>query len=168
MPKIFEELLLNSLATYSPSTTTATVKPPRLYLYHRETNIQVLEDFSNTKGFRAMLFSADAHNLLPSPSTATIGRHLGFWLRSFHTWASAPAQAALRAQMWQTDPMWKIKYLFTYDSVLKVLENYPELLEGHEKTLDTIRGAMAKEFERPSTEEGDGYGLLHGDFWPGK
>ena len=64
VPKIFEELLLNSLATYSPSTTTATVKPPRLYLYDRETNIQVLEDFSNTNVFRAMLFSADAHTLL--------------------------------------------------------------------------------------------------------
>ncbi|KIN08845.1 hypothetical protein OIDMADRAFT_111115 [Oidiodendron maius Zn] len=146
-PKIFEELLLQSLANYLPSATTVTVKPPRLYL--------------------AMLFSADTHNLLPSPSTATIGRHLGLWLRSFHTWASAPEQAALRAQMWQNDPMRKIKYLFTYDSVLKVLENYPELLEGHEKTLDTILDAMAKEFERPSTEEGDGYGLLHGDFWSG-
>ena len=167
-PKIFEELLLNSLANYSQCTTTATVRPPRLYLYDRESNIQVLEDFSNTNGLRAMMFSADAHNLLPSPSTATIGRHLGVWLRSFHTWASAPEQAALRAQMWQNDPMRKIKYLFTYDSVLKVLENYPELLEGHEKTLDTILDAMAKEFERPSTEEGDGYGLLHGDFWSGK
>jgi hypothetical protein len=168
VPKIFEELLLNALANYLPPTTTATVKPPRLYLYDRETNTQVLEDFSNADGFRAMLFSANAHNLLPSPSTATIGRNLGYWLRCFHVWASAPEQAALRAQMWQNDPMRKIKYLFTYDSVLKVLENYPELLERHEKTLDTIRDVMAKEFERPSTEEGDGFGLLHGDFWSGK
>ena len=168
VPKIFEELLLNTLANYPPSTATATVKPPRLYLYDRETNTQVLEDFPNTDGFRAMLFSADAYNLLPSPSTAAIGRHLGFWLRSFHTWASAPEQAALRAQMWQNDIMRKTKFLFTYDSVLKVLENYPELLESCKKTLDTIRDVIAKEFERPSTEEGDGYGLLHGDFWSGK
>ncbi|KAH8757152.1 kinase-like domain-containing protein [Hyaloscypha sp. PMI_1271] len=131
VPKIFEELLLHALASYLPPATTATVKPPRLYL------------------------------------TATIGRHLGFWLRSFHVWSSAPEQAALRAQMWQNDPMRKTKYLFTYDSVLKVLENYPELMDGHEKTLDTIRDVIAKEFERPSTEDGDGYGLLHGDFWSG-
>ena len=38
VPKIFEELLLNSLATYSPSTTTATVKPPRLYTTERLTS----------------------------------------------------------------------------------------------------------------------------------
>jgi len=168
MPKIFEGLLLHALASYLPPATTATVKPPRLYLYDRETNIQVLEDFSNADGFMAMLSCADAHNLLPSPSTAIIGRHLGFWLRSFHVWSSAPEQAALRAQMWQNDPVRKTKYLFTYDSVLKVLENYLELMDGHEKTLDTIRDVIAKEFERPSTEEGDGYGLLHGDFWSGK
>ncbi|KAE9371768.1 hypothetical protein N431DRAFT_410770 [Stipitochalara longipes BDJ] len=166
-PKIFEELLLNSLASHSPSTTTATIKPPRLYLYNRETNTQVLEDFSNTDDFRAMLFSADAHNLLPPPSTASIGRHLGVWLRSFHTWASAPEQAALRAQMWRNDSMRKTKYIFTYDSVLKILQNYPELLEGHEETLTAIQDVITKEFERPSTEEGDGYGLLYGDFWSG-
>jgi hypothetical protein len=141
---------------------------PRLYLYDQETNTQVLEDFSNADGFRAMLFSANAHNLLPSPSTAAIGRHLGVWLRCFHARASAPEQAALRAQMWQNDHMRKIKYLFTYDNVLKVLENFPELLEGHEKTLGAIRDVVAKEFERPSTEEGCGYGLIHGDFWSGK
>jgi hypothetical protein len=168
VPKIFEELLLNALANYLPPTTTATVKPPRLYLYDQETNTQVLEDFSNADGFRTMLFSANAHNLLPSPSTAAIGRHLGVWLRCFHAWASAPEQAALRAQMWQNDHMRKIKYLFTYDNVLKVLQNFPELLEGHEKTLGTIRDVVAKEFERPSTEEGGGYGLIHGDFWSGK
>ncbi|KAH8591097.1 kinase-like domain-containing protein [Bisporella sp. PMI_857] len=161
--KIFEMFLLNSLANYSPYTTTAIVKPPRLYLYDRETNTQVLEDFSNTDGLRAILYSADAHKLLPSPSTATIGRHLGLWLRSFHTWASAPEQAALQAQMWQNDPMRKTKYIFTYDSVLKVLENYPELLEGHEKTSE----GTTKDFERPSTEKADDYGLLHGDFWSG-
>jgi hypothetical protein len=167
-PKIFEELLLNSLASFSPSTTIATVKAPRLYLYDRETNIQVLEDFSNADGFRAMLFSADAQRLLPAPSTAAIGRNLGIWLRSFHTWASAPEQAALREQMWQNDSIRKTKYLFTYDSAFKVLENHPGLLEGHEKTLNTIRCVLAKEFEMPSTEDGDGYGLLHGDFWSGK
>lgn len=168
VPRIFEELLLNSLSYHSSSTTTATAKPPRLYLYDRETNTQVLQDFSNTNSFKALLFSADAHILFPSSSTATIGRHLGVWLRSFHTWASASDQAALRAQMWQNDPMRKIKYLFTYDTVLKVLGNYPELLEGHEKTLSTIRDVIEKEFERPSIEEGDDYGLLHGDFWSGK
>jgi hypothetical protein len=63
--------------------------------------------------------------------------------------------------------MRKTKCLFTYDSVLKVLENYPELLEGREKALNTTRDVIAKEFEWPSVEYYYGYGLLHGDFWSG-
>jgi len=168
VPKTFEELLLNSLANDSPSTNIATVKSPRLYMYDVEANIQILEDFPNTNGFRAMLFSIDSDKLLPSPSTTAIGHRLGLWLRSFHIWASSLEQAGLRAQMWQNDPMRKVKYNFTYDTVLKVLGNYPEILKGYEKTLENIQDVIAKEFEMPSTGEGDGYGLLHGDFWSGK
>lgn len=168
IPRLFEELLLKSLFNYPHSTISTTVKPPRLYLYDKETKTQVLEDFADTSGFKAMLYSADADTLLPLPSTSTIGHHLGHWLRSFHTWALAPEQAVLRAQMWQNDPMRKTKHLFTYDCVLEVLKNYPELLEGNKKTLETIRDTMAKDVQRSSLEQGNGYGLIHGDLWSGK
>lgn len=147
------------------STSTATVKAPRLYLYDKETNTQVLEDFANTSEFRTMLYSADADT---PPSPSNIGRYLGRWLRSFHTWALAPEQAALRARAWQNDPMRETKYLFTYGCVLEVLKNYSELLDGYEETLETIRDTMEKEVQRSSLEQGDGYGLIHGDFWSGK
>lgn len=160
--------MFKSVADFSPPTTTTVIKAPRLYVYNRETNIQVLEDFSNTAGFKSMLFSPNADNLLPQTSPATIGRHLGSWLWSFHTWASAPEQAALRAQILQDDPMRKLKRLLTYDGFLGVLENYPELLEGHKKTLETIQDVMIKEFEKPPTEEDENWGLIHGDFWSGK
>jgi hypothetical protein len=149
-------------------TATTVIKTPRLCLFDRETEIQILEDFTDTTGLKWTLISPNAGTLLPPPIPATIGRHLGSWLRSFHTWALAPEQAALRAQMWQNDPMRKVKFTFTYESFLNVLENYPELLEGHERTLQTVRDAMAKEFERPSTEDDEGWGLIHGDFWSGK
>ena len=167
MPKTFEEFLLNSMSSYLPSTT-AIVKPPRIYLYDQQTNTQVLEDFSNTSGFRAMLFSVNAHTLLPSPSIATIGHHLGFWLRSFHTWASAPEQAALCAQIWHNDPIRKTKYISTLNSVHQVLANYPELLEDHEKTLDVIRDYIFNDITMPSIEKHDCYGIIHGDLWSGK
>lgn len=167
-PKTFEELLLHSLTNFSLSNTIATIKTPQLYLYDRETNTQVLEDFSNTQGFKTMFFSVGANNHLPSLSAATIGHQLGFWLRSFHIWSLAPKQAALRAQMWQNDPMREMKYSFTYGGVIRALENFPELLKSHKKTLDTIGDALAKEDERMSAEGGDGYSLLHGDFWSGK
>lgn len=166
---MFDESLLKSIAESSTLSTTSTIiKAPRLFLFNRETNTQILEDFHDTDGFKSMLLSKNVENLLPNPSPVIIGRHLGSWLRSFHTWALAPEQAALQAQVWQNDRMRKIKYVFTYDSFLKVLENYPELLKGHEKTLKTVQDVMAKEFEKPSTEEDEGWGLIHGDFWSGK
>ncbi|PMD41903.1 hypothetical protein L207DRAFT_511661 [Hyaloscypha variabilis F] len=167
---IFEESLFNSVADFSPPTTTTTViKAPRLHLYNRQTSssTQVLEDFSNTTGFKAMLFSPNADSLLPQSSRTTIGRNLGSWLRSFHTWASAPERAALRAQLPQDDPMRKLKRLLTYDGFLRALENYPELLEGHKETLETIRDVMIKEFEKLPTEGDENLGLIHGDFWSG-
>lgn len=134
----------------------------------RESNTQVLEDFVNTNGLKSTLLSPDAGNLLPPSSLATIGWFLGSWLWSFHRWAVAPQQATLRAQIWQNDSMRKIKYLFTYDGFLKVLETYPELLEGHRETFTQIRDTMAKEYKKPSTEEDEDWGLIHGDFWSGK
>lgn len=170
VPKIFEELLLHTLIEFPPSTPTnaVTIKTPRLYLYDRGTNTQVLEDFPNTNDFKALFYIANAPEFFSSPSTASIGYHLGFWLPSFHEWASAPEQVALRGQAWQNDHMRKTKYSLTYDSISKVLGNYPELYEGHEKTLEIFRDAMAKEFERPYIGQGDDYGILHGDFWSGK
>jgi len=161
--------MFKSVADYSPPTTPTTViKSPRLYLYNRETNTQILEDFPSTTGFKMMLFSPNAENLLPPPYLATIGRHLGSWLRSFHTWTSAPEQAAVRAQILPDDPMRELKRLMTYDGFLGVLERYPEILQGHKETLETIRDFMVKEFEKPSTEESEDWGLIHGDFWSGK
>lgn len=168
VPKTFEELLLHSLTGFSLSSAIATIKTPRLYLYDRETNTQVMEDFSDTHGFKTMFFSVGAHNHLPLLSTSTIGHQLGFWLRSFHDWSLTPEQVALRAQVWQNDHMRELKYSFTYGSVMKALENFPELLKSHKETLDTIGDFLAKEDQRMSKEGGDGYSVLHGDFWSGK
>ena len=161
--------MLDSIAKVSPlATSKIVIKAPYLYLFDRKTNIQVLEDFHDTSGFKSMLFSPNASTLLPHHSLAVIGRHLGSWLRSFHTWASAPEQATLRAQMWQNDPMRKMKHDITYGGSLTVLENYPELLDGHRMTLEAIRDSMIKQLGKVSTEEDEDWGLLHGDFWSGK
>ncbi|KAF5001011.1 hypothetical protein F66182_16226 [Fusarium sp. NRRL 66182] len=114
-----------------------------------------------------MFFSVGVQNHLSLLSTSTIGHQLGFWLRSFHNWSLTPEQVALRAQVWQNDHMRELKYSFTYGSVLKALENFPELLKSHKETLDTIGDFLAKEDQRMSKEGGDGYSVLHGDFWSG-
>ncbi|KAH8904933.1 hypothetical protein BR93DRAFT_881392 [Coniochaeta sp. PMI_546] len=164
----FEKSLLNSLAKISPVTaSSAVIQTPRLYLFSQETNIQVLEDFTNTDSLRAFLFSPATDLSLPQSSPAAIGRSLGLWLRSFHTWASAPEQSPLQEQMWQHDPMRKVKYDYTYGSFVEVLGHYPELLRDHENALTSVQDAIAKELDKPSTERDEGWGIIHGDFWSG-
>ncbi|KAK3384139.1 kinase-like domain-containing protein [Lasiosphaeria ovina] len=167
----FEESLLQSLAAFSPSTTgTAVVGVPRLYLFNRLANIQVLEDLTDTAWLRAALFSSTAETLLAQSSHAAIGRALGAWLRSFHAWSAAPAQAALRAHMWQHDPARKAKHDFTFGTLLAVLQNFPHLLRGHESTIRAVQDSAASALEKPSTGDGDGddgWGLVHGDLWSG-
>lgn len=165
----FEQYLFNSVADLLPATTAGTlIKSPRVYRYDLDTNIQIFEDFSNATMFKPMIFSASATTLFPRSSLAIIGHHLGSWLRSFHNWATAPEQAGLRGQMLRDDPMRKLKYTLTYGGFFEVLEKYPELLKGHKKTLESIRDAMTREFEQPGSEQDENWGLIHGDFWPGK
>lgn len=163
--KTFEEILLKSLAGRSLSAS-ANVRPPLVYLYDAKSSIQIQEDFSDTDGLRPLMFSANAHELIPSPTT--VGHYLGDWLRTFHKWALEPEQVTLRAQMWLNDGMRKTKYDFTYNTVLDVFGNYPELMLGREETLKNFTKFITAELERPSSAAGDGYGLLHADFWSGK
>jgi hypothetical protein len=144
------------------------IKTPRLLLFDRDANTQILEDFINTDGLKWVLFSTRADFILPQPAPVAIGHYLGTWLRSFHAWASAPNQAVLRGQMWQNHSMRKIKYAQTYGSFITALEDFAELLEGYEDILETFRESMASEFEKPVEEEDEDWGLLHADFWSGK
>lgn len=160
----FDGALLDSIAT-SPTfnTSTTATKTPRLYYYNTETRIQILEDFINTDGLHKFV-SAGPDSFLQGE----IGLHLGSWLRSFHTWSSSPEQAPIRTEMWRNDSKRILKYSYTYDSFLRVLRNYPDILQGCEQTLECVRNSMAAEVEKPSTEETAHWGLIHGDFWSGK
>ncbi|KUI74211.1 hypothetical protein VM1G_10053 [Cytospora mali] len=167
---IFEKSMLCALANFSGAATTKTqIKAPRLYLFNREENVQILEDCSHTTDLKTILVSPDIHNYLPEPSLESIGRDLGSWLRSFHTWTSAPEQASLRITIGQNEGMRRLKRLITYDSFLEILELYPQLVEGHLEALQTIKEAMIAQFEvdKPPTDGDENWGLIHGDLWTG-
>lgn len=161
--------MFDSVAAFSPAVTTTTLlRSPRVYIYIQETNTQIFEDLFDTAMFKPMIFSKNSAVLFPETSLMNIGRNLGFWLRSFHTWATAPEQASLRTKMLYDDPMRELKHKLTYGGFLGVLDNFPELLHGHRATLETIIDAITKEFKTPPTVEREDWGLIHGDFWPGK
>ncbi|ORY61717.1 kinase-like domain-containing protein [Pseudomassariella vexata] len=164
---VFEETMLRALVDFLSTTPNTVVKAPRLYLFDRRTNTQVLKHLLNTTDLRSILLSPSVNNFLPQSSPASVGHALGYWLRSFHRWISAPAQAALRAEVGSNEGMRKHKFLITYGSFLEILELYPELVEDHRKTLEDVEDAMKKEFDKPPIDGDDDWGLIHGDFWTG-
>lgn len=146
------------------------VKAPRLFLFDRENNFQVLEDIHDAVDVASVFVSPMANVILTQSVASAIGLELGSWLRAFHDWTLSPAQSALRKGVGENEPMRKLKRRISYDSFIEVLENFPGALDGVEKILDDVKEMGTKEFERKATDEGDleGWGLIHGDFWMGK
>ncbi|KAI1133268.1 kinase-like domain-containing protein [Nemania abortiva] len=168
---IFEESMLRALAGFPHTITTPTghtqVKAPQTHFFDKETHTQVLEDFPDTTDLTTILQSSDLDRILPGSSPESVGRALGSWLRLFHSWASAPAQSTLLAQVGPNQAMRQLKCLVTYDSFIEILERHPETIEGYKDTLEDVRAAMKQEFERPIFEGDEARGFIHGDFWAG-
>jgi hypothetical protein len=165
--QITEESMLNAL-TALPYTASL-VKIPQLYLFDPETNTQVLEDIPGVVDLKYIFMLPTANDVLHQSLAASLGRNLGSWLRSFHSWSEAPSQASLRAEIGINEPMRRLKYLISYDSFINVLELFPDVLGDHKKSLQNVVTIAAKEFQRTESDtDNDEWGLIHGDFWTGK
>ncbi|KAI1496178.1 kinase-like domain-containing protein [Biscogniauxia marginata] len=167
----FENSMLSALdgfpRTISTPSGDALVKVPRIYFFDQEMHIQVLEYFPDTTDLTTVLESPSVNLSLPRSSPTSIGRALGSWLRSFHTWSSEPAQNALLAEVGPNLGMRQLKCLITYDSFIEILERHPETIQGYRDTLQAVKAAMKHEFERLPVEGNATRGLIHGDFWGG-
>lgn len=163
--------MLNALNKF-PAVTTSdhiTIKVPHIYQFSGQTNTQVIEDIADAIDLKTVFVSPAAISILTEPFSTSIGRALGSWLRLFHNWASAPAQAELRAEIGKNEPMRRLKRLITYESFIAVVEKFPELLEGHKEVLEDVKAIGMQDFEKKmGNEGGEDWGILHGDFWTGK
>lgn len=155
---------------FLPTTTDhVSVKTPHLYLFNPNMNLQVIEDFQDTLDLETMLVSLNETRLPSETFLRSVNRALGAWLRSFHTWSAALEQSNLRKEVWKNEPMRRLKLRITYDVFIKVVENFPDILQAHQKTLEEVKEMGVKEFARePSEDEGNDWGIIHGDFWSGK
>jgi hypothetical protein len=158
--------MLNALTKFSCSA--SIIKIPRLYHFNRETNTQVLEDIPSVVDLQTLLISPTANDVFIQSLAASIGRALGSWLRSFHSWISAPLQADLREEIGSNGPMRQLKYLITYGSFIKVLEQFPDVLRDYKKILEDIKDSATKDFERTANDDREEWGVIHGDCWTGK
>ncbi|CZR69204.1 uncharacterized protein PAC_19104 [Phialocephala subalpina] len=167
---IFEESMLEALDSLKPSSTPHqfTIKTPRLYLFNRETNTQVHEDFTDTTDLKSVFISQNANDIRSQSVATSIGHALGAWTRSFHSWASAPAQAQLRTEIANNKLMRELKLKITYDSFVGVLEKFPDILGHNREVLEEVKASALGEFGGPVANiGGDYWGIIHGDFWAG-
>ncbi|KAI0486763.1 kinase-like domain-containing protein [Xylaria cf. heliscus] len=144
------------------------IKAPRLHLFIRDTNIQVLEDFRAAIDLKSLFESSTANSILTSPMAASVGHGMGSWLRSFHDWSVSPNPRL--NDIGDNESMRKLKCAITYDAYLKVLENhFPDLVGSHRPLLEQVRNVAMEEFEKGSGDRhGDNsWGPIHGDFWTG-
>ena len=134
--------MLNSLSSFPY--TASNVKVPHLYLFDRETNTQILEDIRGVVDLKTIFLSPTANDILFHSLATSIGRALGSWHRSYHSWVSAPSQTELRADIGHNEPMRKLKYLITYDSFIKVLDPIPGDNRGSQEDLGRCQGHCDK------------------------
>nr|QCL09110.1 DmxR19 [Cryptosporiopsis sp. 8999] len=167
--QLFEVIMLNALDSF-PSTAVDKfyLRTPHLYLFDQKTNTQVLEDLSGMIDMKAALESPTAPSILTQSISTDIGRSLGAWLRSFHSWASEPAQAGLQREMGENKPMRKIRYSISYGAFIDVVQKFPEIWEGCKKALEEVRDMATAEYAKNIEDKvGENWGIIHGDFWSG-
>ncbi|KAL2820801.1 kinase-like domain-containing protein [Aspergillus cavernicola] len=171
---LIEESALRALDGMSSVTTTnegkdgqkyqITVKTPKLFHFDSSTNTQVMENLQDAVDLKTFLLSPSVAQNISKEWTLSIGRTIGIWLRSFHLWIADAAQADVAAQLGKNETMKKLKFSINYDSLIKVIDAYPDLLEGSRSVFEKVRDLAAAELNET---QGGAIGPIHGDFWSG-
>lgn len=141
------------------------MKTPRVFHFDQENNTQVLEDLPNSIDLKTFLLSDLSHGVSET-SGRSIGRSLGSWLRSFHNWASKSEQADSRSLLAQNGTMKDLKFYVNYSMLMDTIANFPGILEDSRGVFEELKDFAAAELKK--SEEEDGFGIIHGDFWTGK
>jgi hypothetical protein len=162
--------MLNALDTFRPPLVeNFSIRTPRLYHFDRETDTQVLEDLTDTIDVKTVLQSPERSTVLPPSISTALGHAMGAWLRSFHSWASKPAQAGLEKAIGGNTAMRKIRYMISYGAFLDVVQNFPEIWEANKNVLEEVKDMATAEYAKtPQDSKERNWGIIHGDFWTGK
>ncbi|CAG8933595.1 unnamed protein product [Penicillium salamii] len=141
-----------------------TVKTPRLLYANPKSHTQVLEDLPKSSDLKTFLLSGGSDSLSEA-SALGIGRALGSWLRSLHTWSAEKNQGASENFRRENIPMQQLKFYANYTLLIESVDNFPALLGDCRSLFEEIRDLAAVELEKDDhTNE---HGVIHGDFWTG-
>ncbi|KAG6284992.1 hypothetical protein E4U09_007532 [Claviceps aff. purpurea] len=146
------------------------VSTPEMYYFDCNTNTQVHEYLPNAINLKdyALKYYQRPLSTETKVQCIQLGEALGEWLRKFHVWGGefdggAQLQApVMRNQVaWNSD-MQALKKTLNYDQLLRMVQEFPGLLEEHEHVLQEIIDMVAAERQDKSRLD-----VIHGDFWTG-
>ncbi|OGM39637.1 hypothetical protein ABOM_011645 [Aspergillus bombycis] len=141
-----------------------TAKTPHIYSFNPLTNTQVMEDLPDSVDLKSFFVSPSSARSVPHEWAVSLGRALGHWLSSFHSWAKESAQTDVTLELEQNHFFQDLKFSINYDSLVNMVSKYPEILEGSRGVFEKVRDMARSELGR---KDGEGFGVIHGDFWSG-
>lgn len=173
-----EEDILNALKDFPPTTTTTkssnnqeegkiTIKTPHLYHFSHATHTQIQEDLPASQDLKTFLTTPAIATTIPETLVRSLGRALGEWLLAFHAWTDESSRRELKMRMAGNTLMRDLKCSVNYDNLVQTVERYPGLLEGCRGVFEEVREFAKGECTRTDVD-GEGFGVIHGDFWSGK
>lgn len=161
--QVIEEMILNALRTLPPSKIGSTVvKSPYLYHFDYATHTQILEDLPAAQDLKSYII-AQKHSF-PESLARSIGRGLGEWLRAFHAWTEDDARSDLKGRMCADRFMAELKFTVNYDNMIQTVQKFPGALKESRGVFEKVKEMAREEIGKP---HGEGFGLIHGDFWTG-
>ncbi|EIT80308.1 kinase-like domain-containing protein [Aspergillus flavus] len=169
---LIEKSILTSLNNFPSSkitndedaTSQFTAKTPHIYSFNPLTHTQVMEDLPDSVDLKSFFVSPSSARTVPREWAVSLGRALGHWLSSFHSWAKEPAQADVALELEQNHFFRDLKFSINYDNLINMVSKYPEILEGSRAVFEKVRDMAKSESGR---KDGEGFGVIHGDFWSG-
>ena len=71
----------------------------------------------------------------------------------------------MAAEMDKNQYMRDLKFMVNYDALVNTIDKYPTVLGDSRDVFSKVREMAAAELSR---KDGNGLGIIHGDFWSGK
>jgi hypothetical protein len=124
-----------------------------------------MEDLPDSVDLKSFFVNIDSAQSASREWAVSLGRALGHWLGSFHSWSKESAQIDLELEMEKNHLFRDLKFSINYDNLVNMVGKYPNLLEGSRGVFEKVRDMAKSESGR---KDGEGFGIIHGDFWSGK
>lgn len=128
-----------------------------------------MEDLPESSDLKTFLLSSIGMRI-DQPAAKAIGHALGSWLGSFHAWISHDEQIELGKKLAENKSMQELKYVINYEQIIRMIDRYPQILEGSRSVFEKVKAHAAEEISAHSSNASgndNSWGPIHGDFWTG-